>query len=225
MFQQHIPVGPAASAPTSKIDRTRILDPNDYWRDPMACPDWPCLGPNQGFDGRRGKEGAEERLEAIGLYLNRGPGQLRVPTAAEREQEFAKTFRRHGSNWYSLGIHNLAPLGRMVEGEADLMAEACHLRGYLRKLEATAARDAEAKKRREESEARRTLEEYRAKAPDHIEQIRVLAPAVARHLQRLEDEKAVSLTRMHRDQVETLHSAAVRAAHTLGLGVPDAPEV
>jgi len=225
MYQQHIPVGPdAGKAPATAIDRTQILDPKAFWPDAMACPDWPCLGPQQGFNGPRGKVGAEMRLEAIGSYLNRGPGALRAPTSDERDAEFSRTFRRNGSNWHHLGIRELSPLGRMVEGEAGLIVEACHLRGYLRKLETKVVRDAEAAERAKQAEARRTLEDYRATAPAEIEEFRSLAEAVARHQQRLEDERAFDRSRALRQHVETLHSAAVQAAHTLGLGVPDAPD-
>lgn len=219
-----IPVGPARTpAPTTKIDRTQILDPREYYRDPLACPDWPVVGPNQGYDGQRGRAGAEARLQAIGLYLNRGEGALRAPTDDEREQVFAATFRRSGSVWYYMGINNLSPLGMMVESDAQLMAEACHLRGYLRKLdvqEKAAAEDAEARRK---NEARRTLDEYRRTVADQIAEIESLNEAVARHKQAMEDEAAVPRQYGLRQRLDANYRAAVNAAHTLGLGVPDAP--
>ncbi|WP_293875876.1 hypothetical protein [Sphingomonas sp. UBA978] len=226
MFHQFIPPGPnTVPEPSTKIDRTQILDPKDYWRDPATCPDWPALTGTQRYDGPRGKVGAEQRLQAIGQYLNRGPGTLRAPTPDERDQHFSATFRRTGSPWHHLGLNELSPLGRMVEGEAELMAEACHLRGYLRKLEVKAAASAEADEHRRLSEARRTLDEYRFAAAADVAEIEALAEAVARHQQREEDEKAVARTYSIRQQLSARHSAAVQAAHTLGLGVPDAPEV
>ncbi|MBB4099784.1 hypothetical protein [Sphingomonas kyeonggiensis] len=225
MYQQHIPVGPdAGKAPTSKIDRTQLLDPAQYWPDATKCPDWPLLTGTMRYDGERGQRGAERRLETIGQYLNRAPGELRSPTAEEREEAFAKMFRRTGSNWHALGILNLSPLGMMVEAEAGLIVEACHLRGYLRKLQVAADHAVEAARRAKQAEARRTLEDYRATAPAEIEEFRSLAEAVARHQQRLDDERAFDRSRALRQHVETLHSAAVQAAHTLGLGVPDAPD-
>lgn len=216
--------GSAKDAET-RIDRTRILDPKDFWPKATDCPDWPHLRPSQVYMGARGKAGAEARLEHIGTFLNRGTGTLCVPSDTERDGEFARTFRRSGGNWYHLGINNLSPLGRMVEDEASLIVEACHIRGYLRKLEAIADQQAEAAEQRKKAEARRTLEDYRAKAPGHVAEIKELAEAVARHRQREEDERAVGLDRMHRDQLDTLYSAAVSAAHTLGLSVPDAPHL
>lgn len=228
MYMQNIPMGPdKAPAPTAKPDRTNILDPKEFWPDILQCPDWPVVGITQSFDGQRGKAGAEARLETIGLHLNRGATSLRAPTADERLDEFARTFRRNGTNmrWYAIGINNLTALGMMAEADADLMVEACHLRAYIRKVEAVAIRDAERAADQRKSEARRALEEYRATVPGYVEEIASLADAVARHNQRIEDEKAERRTRYLRDHAQTLHSVAVQAAHTLGLGVPDAPQI
>ena len=218
-------IGPNPT-PTHKIDRRLILDPKDFWPDALKCPDWPALGPNEVHPGRIGKLGAEQRLETIGLHLNRGDGELRVPTQDERDDVFARTFRRVPNNnprWQRIGIRNLSPLGMMVESHAELMVEACHIRGYLRKLEAAEKRAVEQAEEHRKAEARRTLADYRAQATAEIAEIKSLAEAAARHCQRIEDERAFARSQMLRDHVETLHSAAVRAAHTLGLGVPDAP--
>ncbi len=211
--------------PSTKVDRTQILDPKDYWRDPATCPDWPALTGTQRYDGPRGKAGAEQRLQTIGQYLNRGPGALRVPTPDERDQHFAATFRRTGSPWHHMGMNELSPAGRFVEAEAELMAEACHLRGYLRKLEMKAAADEKAAAEYRLSSARNTLDDYRRGAPTEIAEIEALAEAVARHKQREEDERAVSRRYALIQSLNARHSAAVSAAHTLGLSVPDAPEV
>lgn len=227
MLHQVIPQGPTPPvAAKSAPDRTHILDPKDFWSNLRDCPDWPHLGPNQRYDGPRGRTGAEARLENIGGHLNRSAPSLHVPSADERTSEFARTFKRSGSfsNWYALGIIDLSPLGRTVEGDAMMMVEACHIRGYLLKLDDADLRDAQAAEQRKQAEARRTLENYRATALAEIEEINALAEAVTRHQQRLDDERAVARSQMLRAHVGTLHSAAVQAAHTLGLGVPDAPQ-
>lgn len=139
----------------------RLVSKEDYWPNERACPDWPMLGKGQVYSGRTGKAGAEERLEALGRYLNRGSISLHVPTADERSAEFARVFKRRGTKWYSFGIVDLSPLGMMTEDEAGMMIEACHIRGYLRKLEAASIRDAEAAEQRKQAEARRTLEDCR----------------------------------------------------------------
>lgn len=227
MLHQVIPQGPTpASAAKSSPDRTHILDPKDFWPNVRECPDWPHLGPNQRYDGPRGKAGAEARLETIGWHLNRGTTSLHVPSADERTSEFARIFKRTGSfgNWYSLGIIDLSPLGMMAENEAMLMVEACHIRGYLRKLEDAAVRDAEAAVQRKEAAARRTLERYRAETPATIAEIGALAEAAARHQQRIDDEAAARRWRMLTESVEGGHTEAVKAAHALGLSAPDAPQ-
>ena len=112
----------------------------------------------------------------------------------------------------------------MAENDAMLMVEACHLRGYLRKLDDAAVRDAEAAEQRKLADARRTLERYRADVPARIAEIDSLAEAAARHQQRIDDERAVLRTQELRRHLRETHSAAVIAAHTLGLGVPDAPQ-
>lgn len=228
MLQQFMPPGPAAGqTPAPIVDRTQLLSPADYWPNAIDCPDWPQLGPNQGFDGQRGKAGAEARLIAIAFHLNRGAGQVQAPTPQDREAVIGRTFSRgptRNASWQALGIRDLNPLGMMAEDDAKLIVEACHIRGYLRKLEVKAERDAEAAKRQKEAEARRTIEEYRTKGRAAIEEISALAEAAARHQQRVEDEQAFHRTFNLRQHVDTLHSAAVQAAHTLGLSVPDAPE-
>jgi hypothetical protein len=227
MLHQVIPQGPTpAAAAKSAPDRTQILDPKDYWPNVRECPDWPHLGQHQRYNGPCGKAGAEARLEAIGWHLNRAAATLHVPTADERTSDFARIFKRSGSfsNWYALGIIDLSPLGRLAEDEASMMVEACHIRGYLRKLDDAVLRDAEAAEQRKQAEARRTLERYRADTPDRIEEINSLAEAAARHQQRIDDEAAFRRRDMLIQSVGGGHSEAVKAAHSLGLGVPDAPQ-
>lgn len=227
MLHQVIPQGPTPTvAAKSAPDRTHILDPKDFWPNLRDCPDWPHLGANQRYDGPRGRAGAEARLENIGRHLNRSAPSLHVPSADERTSEFARTFKRSGSfsNWYSLGVIDLSPLGRMVEGDAMMMVEACHIRGYLRKLDDAVLRDAEAAEQRKQADARRTLERYRADTPERIEEINSLAEAAARHQQRIDDEAACRRRHMLIQCVGAGHSEAVAAAHSLGLGVPDAPQ-
>ncbi|KQM13835.1 hypothetical protein [Novosphingobium sp. Leaf2] len=227
MFRETLPQGPTPAVPLkSSPDRTRILDEKRYWPDERACPNWPHLPGNMRYDGMTGKAGAEQRLSVIGQILNQAATSLHIPSSDEVIAEFSRVFRRSGTfyNWPAIGILDLSPLGMMAEKDAMLMVEACHIRGYLRKLEAAAKRDEESAKERKQSEARRALEEYRSTVPSYVEELSGLADAVARHQQRLDDEKAVQRTQMLRQHAETLHSSAVQAAHTLGLSVPEAPE-
>lgn len=224
MQQQVIPQGPTKVAEMVAIDRTMIFDPVELWSDPLACPDWPHLPGTMRYDGPRGRHAAEARLERVGQILNRGPGNLKAPTKVEREEVIARFFKRSGGKWHTLGLRDLSPAGVISQDEADMIVEAAHLRGYLRKLDAQAVRETEAREEQRLREARRTLANYRETAPAEIEEIKTLAEAVARHQQRLDDEKAFARSQMLRQHVETLHGAAVMAAHALSLSVPDAPD-
>lgn len=228
MFGKPFPVPGRSAPPPPAIDMTHVLDPAEFWPDPMNCPDWP-LEYSDGvstrrYEGPRGKAGAEMRMQMLGSTLNRGATSLRKPTQEERAAEFARVFKRSGSPFYRYGINDLSARDRLTEDRASLMVDALHVRGYLRKLEATVAREAEAKEQRRLADARRALDEYRKMVPVEIEEINSLAEAVARHQQRLDDERAFGRSRMLREHVGALHSQAVTAAHALGLSVPDAPK-
>lgn len=223
MYPQFIPQGPTPQADTVRIDRTQVLDPVEFWPKPLDCPDWPFLTGTMQYDGPRGRRGAEARLEVIGQHLNRGARQLKVPTQAEREYAVAATFKRQNGPWYALGITGLAPLGMMAEREAELMVQACHLRGYLRKLDALAEQEVKAEHQRREHEARHTLAEFRRIVPAEVEELNSLKEAAARHQQRLDDERAASQAHALRQHIDTLHAAAVNAAHKLGLSAPASP--
>lgn len=215
----------ADRAPETLPDRTRILDPKDYWPDPLKCPDWPQLRQGQVANGIVGKRGAEMQLEGMGQRLNRHGYKLRVPTAADRAQEIARMFRPSGGDWQHLGIANLSVLGIASREDANLIVEACHIRGYLRKLAAQEERAAEAADRQRLANARSTLDNYRAEAPARIENVKALSEAAARHQQRLDDEQAWHNLRGAKQNLDGFYSEAVRAAHELGLHVPDAPEI
>jgi hypothetical protein len=58
-----------------------------------------------------------------------------------------------------------------------------------------------------------------------IEELNGLAEASARHQQRIDDEKAFHRANGLRQSVIDQHRHAVAAAHTLGLGAPDAPQI
>lgn len=217
--------GPDREPREATIDRTRIFDAADIWPDPLACPDWPYLPAGRRYDGAIGRRGAENRLETLGHLLNRGERRLRVPTADDCEAEIARIYRRDRPGaWLSIGFGNLSPRGLAVEGQAELLIEACLVRGYLRKLDAAEAKAAEDAKRRKEAEARRTLDKYRESLPGRLEEIASLEEAAERHRQRIADEKAASQQQALRQSLRGSYDAAVTAAHALGLSVPDAPD-
>lgn len=223
MYQQFIPQGPTPQPDPVVIDRTRILDETEYWPNPLACPDWPFLTGAMGYDGPRGRQAAQSRLETIGRYLNRGARQLKVPSPAEREDALISTFKRQNGKWHALGITGLTPLGMMAEQDAELIVEACHLRGYLRKLDAIAEQEVKEEEERRTREARHRLAEFRRVVPAEVEKLNGLKEAAARHQQRLDDEKAFNQVHGLRQHIDALHADAVGAAHRLGLSAPASP--
>lgn len=212
-------------APETLPDRTRILDPQEYWPNPLKCPDWPALRPGQVVNGIIGKRGAEMQLEALSHRFNPGGYKLRPPTDDDRAREISRLFRPSGADWHHLGIPNLSVGNRNVVQEANLIVEACHIRGYLRKLEVQEKESAESADRQRLAEARKKLDSYRANAPERIANIEALSEAAARHQQRLDDERAFYNLRGAKQSLDGFYSDAVRAAHELGLSVPDAPEI
>ena len=222
MYQETIERGICRPSGTV-VDRTMTFDPAEVWPDALACPDWPFLVGTMRYEGPRGRYGAEARLEAVAAFLNRGEGRLTAPTGTEREAVIAGTFKRSGGHWAAIGLHNLSPLGRMVEGEAELIVEACHLRGYLRKLDALEAQAAEVKERRELAQARHTLESYDPEVAGELAEFKELANAAARHEQRVTDEIAYRRRHALREHVTVIHSAAASAASRLGVEPPPAP--
>ena len=227
MLGKPFPVPGQAAQSHAAIDMTHVLDPAEFWPDPMSCPDWPMEYDDgyskRRYEGPRGKAGAEMRMQMLGSALNRGITNLRKPTQEERAAEFARTFKRAGSPFYRYGINDLAARDRLTEDQARMMVDALHVRGYLRKLEAIEARQEEARKERPRAEARQTLARYRNTVDGSTEEIAALAEAAARHQQRIDDEKAFNRSRMLRQNLETLHANAVTAAHVLGEEAPARP--
>jgi hypothetical protein len=229
MLQQLTLKGPA-KPPETTIDRTMTLDPAELWPDPLECPDWPNLDEAslRRTSFIRGRKTAEAQLETLARHFNRGHGQLRAPTEAERADLFARLFTRgptRNSRWLALGITDLNPRGPMVEGEVDSIVEAAHLRAYLRKLDAQEAKEAEEKVQRERERAQRTVDGYVAAQAAGKAELEGLADAVARHEQRLADEQAYRRAGEVRHSLSHGHFEAVQAARELGIAPPAAPEL
>jgi hypothetical protein len=215
-------------APAPVIDQTHVLDPAKLWPNAFDCPDWPILSDERRFHAGHvgGREHAEERLQHLGNILNRGARSLRMPTEEERQSIIERTFRRGDTNrpdWYALGVL-MKPLNNLVEETAFAIVEAAHVRGYLRKLDASAEREKEAAVARDAGEARRVLADYRATVLPEIEEINALSEAAARHRQRIADEKAFFRSLDLRRHVDSFYPKAVSAAHKLGLSAPEAPD-
>lgn len=219
-------VGRDDHAPETVPDLSQIIDVETLWPNPLDCPDWPHEVnngySNRRYEGARGKAGAEQRLYQLSYHINRG-AKVHAPSAAERETGVATVFKRGGSAYGLLGIPNLAPLGRTVENLADQIADATHVRGYLRKLAALEVKAADDEKRRKLSDARQRLDAYNTAVLNGLAELADLAEAEARHKQRIEDEKAFHRCVNTRRSLQMGHWEAAQAAATLGVDSPECP--
>lgn len=215
-------------AAETTLDRTRILDIEKLWPDPLDCPDWP-IEFNHGhtqrrYNGRKGRDGAVEQLERLGELLNRG-GRLHKPTAEEREDAFNRVFTRGGASFrpaQELGL-DLSPLDRTTEKQAEMIIQAAHVRGYIRKLDALQARAAEDEKRRKTEAAQKTVDGFAVLVDSSRKELTELAEAEARHRQRIEDERAFARCSDIRKNLMLAHGEARMAAHQLGVEEPPKP--
>ncbi len=84
MFGKPFPVPGQTAQPQAAIDMTHVLDPAEFWPDPMSCPDWPMEYSNgfstRRYEGQRGTAGAEMRMKMIGSIIKRGITNLSKPT-------------------------------------------------------------------------------------------------------------------------------------------------
>lgn len=213
-------------APETVPDLSQILDVETLWPDPLACPDWPYEVnngySNRRYEGARGKAGAEQRLYQLVYHINRG-ANVHTPSDAERKSGMGMVFRQVGSAYQAIGIPNVAPLDRTVEHLADQIADATHVRGYLRKLAALEVKAADDDKSRKLSDARQRLDAYNTAVLNGLAELAELAEAEARHKQRIEDEKAFDRCANTRRALQMGHWDAAQAAATLGADAPECP--
>jgi len=218
-----------AGQPESVIDRTQILDVEKLWPDPLDCPDWP-IEYDHGHTvrrhvGSRGRVGAMEKLEYLGGVLNRG-GRLHKPSEAERQDAFSRVFARGGTptrTASALGIMDIGPLDRTTEAQAEMIMQAAHVRGYLRKLDALEAKAAEGTERRQKASAQATIDDFKRLVSDGRAELTELAEAEARHRQRIEDEQAFIRCNALRHDIRLSHGRACQAAQELGVEAPPTP--
>lgn len=222
------PIPPAHSQRSPDvIDQTMTLDPAALWPNPLDCPDWPMEYGTRRYEGPRGRQGAEMRLEQLKQHLNRGSGKLRAPTEDERKALFAKYFGVSGNpppEWHSLGLAKLKPRDRTVERDARVIVDVAHVRGYLRKLDAMEARAAEGEEARKTEDARAKLDSFNRMVEKGRAELTELAEAEARHKQRIEDERAFRRCNDIRQNVRFAHHGACMAAGTLGVEGPPMPQ-
>lgn len=216
-----------APAQDAVIDRTLILDPTSLWTDPLDCPDWPIVDPlsMQHMTLVTGKAAAEARLTEIALRMNNGSRNLRRPTADECHAEFDRVFDPGKSpmpRWHALGL-SFGPRKLLTENEAELIVEAAHLRGYLRKLDAKAKSDAVAKAQAAIERDQRKLSGYVQHLEDSAGELARLHEGAARHRQRIEDERAFRRLNDLQAGLRGAFREACSAAQRLEVDMPAAP--
>lgn len=212
------------------IDRTLILDPATLWPDPLTCPDWPLMSSETAsrsvVDRRR--DALERELNAIARQVNADARHLRAPTDAEREAMFSAMFEKGRPTdyprWSALGLRDINPRERGRANEAQRLVEAAHLRGYLRKIDAIAAKAATEKERADKERAEERLRGFSEFVKQGEAELAGAAEAVQRHRQRIEDEKAFRRVRDLRLQLDAAHFEASQAARQLGIDPPEKPE-
>ncbi|MCC5992489.1 MAG: hypothetical protein JJT99_08185 [Rhodobacteraceae bacterium] len=212
-----------------KPDLTLTKDPAAIWPDALDCPDFPLQSRGAEFKPAWARADAEKRLRALSGILN-GNGPLRAPTDAERAEALERHFKPRMAairglrevTFETRGFPGL--VGAIGTNHGDLIAEATHLRGYLRKLAVQAEQAAADAQARAERRARATLDDYRATIEAKKAEAEALADGAARYRQWLDDQRAYErLQAMPRD-LEGLHQGAVAAAQELGEAAPKAPD-
>jgi hypothetical protein len=129
-------------------------------------------------------------------------------------------------NWQfqALGL-SFRPASHSVETKAMAIVESCHIRGWLRKLDAAAESEAKRKKEAETASLRDKAEGWPAREAATLAELQALMEGEKRHLQRIADEKAYYRARDLRAYLEGGRREAVQAAQSLGIDLPSAPEV
>lgn len=212
------------------IDRTMTLDPAKLWPDALACPDWPVLNAVQVQHGQliTGRASAEQRLNTLAVKLNGGNYRnLRAPTPDEREAMQAETFKAgtpDNPRWDALGLGDLKPSQPTYRNLAELMVEAAHIRGYLRKLDAQEMKAAADRDRRGREQDQARVDSYAKQVERDTTELAELAEAVKRHEQRLADERAFRRASDLKNALIVGHSNAAQAAVRLGIEAPARPD-
>lgn len=204
---------------TDHPDLTMTLDPSELWPDPAACPDWPLVPNtfNRAMTAPGSREQAAQRLRDLGRMLD-NTDMVRAPTPAERASLRQRYFRA-GSvvnwKWDQLGRTGTAPASPAVEREAQLIADACHLRGYIRRLDEAAQAEPE----RAEAARLESLHRRADDAPETLrrleDQLAALADAEARFLQSQADQRAAALAHDLRHQIDGVRAEAAQARRAL----------
>lgn len=212
------------------IDLTLIIDPAQQWPDPESCPDWPLMDElSARMNSIGGPQDAQSRLATLERSLNRAPDarDFKMPTQAEKksalDEHFAPSQGASGNwRWDRLGFAHLIPR-RRTSNVADMIVEAAHIRGYLRKLEKRADREQAARAASKRAALERDVESYQPDLERLQGELDGISEAAQRHWQRLEDERAFHRANDLRRAIKDTHSRAAASAAELGIEIPPAP--
>jgi hypothetical protein len=213
------------TATRETIDLTLIFDPETLWPDPEQCPDWPIYESemSRAMNSGATRRHAADRLAALGLALHRNK-PARAPTKSEAQAAVDAHFVSGAApnwRWGVLGFGQLRP-SRITSEDADAIVQATHIRGWLRKLDAREARAAQSEADSKRRDLQRKIDFHADNAESRRAELATLAEAEARHLQRIEDEKAFCRAAEIRRLLQDGHANAVRAASELGVEPPAA---
>lgn len=214
-------MGAATKLDVKAADLTMTFDPAALWPDPEDCPDWPLARDalNRAMNAPRSAEEARAKLRGLGYALN-GEASARAPTGAEcaaaRERFFAEGSEVNW-RWPLLGFGHLRPATPSVRDASNLIVEAAHIRGYLRKLETRAANAAQAKADAEQARLRALVDGFPNTLAGLERQLEKASEGEARHLQRVADEADARRAHDLRHQITATRQEAERAAARLGV--------
>lgn len=206
----------------TQVDLTMTLDPVAIWPDPETCPDWPLTTDsfNRGMNPPRSLSQALEHLSHLSRALNDGK-PVTAPSDAQRaelhERYFTARTNPYATHrvWDALGLTDIRAASPGVNSTAEQIVQACHLRGYIRKL---SERDRLA---RERAEAHR-IASLQAKVADTPAMLARFEAELAeaekgekRHLQRLADERDAARAAELRVAIAAIKSEAAQAKAAL----------
>ncbi|SLN09977.1 hypothetical protein ROJ8625_00137 [Roseivivax jejudonensis] len=213
----------AAEKSKTKPDLTMVRDPASIWPDPFECPDYPLTVAGERLTGAYSRAQAEQKLRTLSKQMN-GNHSLHKPSEHERSAALSTHFKQqrgHGPArplMNALGFTDMAPTQ-----QGKLIAQAVHLRGYLRKLEARDAEREKAAQERREHKARSKLERYSSYVDGLEAEADELLARAERYRQFLADKAAYHRVMDLRTEIDATHREAATAAAELGEPSPDRP--
>ena len=209
----------------SNVDLTQLFDPAKQWPNAETCPDWPInLGNPMGHQPPGSVALAEQKLEYLSGLLNKGAA-TRKPNATDISQIKKQYFAvgNHGPHWLALGFTGLT-VKPGTRQEAELIVEAAHIRGYLRKLKLRQDRAVQLTGDEVKRYNRGIVDTYKRQSVIAKKELEQLSAAEERHKQRIADEQAFKRANYLRQHLTHLRSEAGMAANRLGEELNEAEE-